>query len=872
MRSKFMCSGLAFLLIACCFIPSAMASVSWYKDFGNQSPGPGFMEFLDIAPTNDGGSIALAMIIKGYPYTFVAYKLDKFGKLQWQKDLIAGVSFKKVIQASDGGYVFLAKGGSYTTYLFKVSEDGNGEWYTILNGEYSGGSIGTFPIIIQSHDGGFLLVNGSELVKIDSRGKFVQKTHYKRPDGSTFPAQNFWNAAAKTPEGDLIVGFFASKDSYNIYVGKLLIFKLKQDGTIIWQKEVDYSNFSPFSADVHAISYTPDGGFVVGLSFLGYVDNALLKFDSAGQLQFQKKIRIGYNPDALLRDIIVTSDNGYLIAFQTRRLLSTNSYESPIYKFNNSGEYQWAKLTWGSSRRIWKKMPDDTLLSAEDRTFPTPSVVLTKTSNLLDLSGCDPIYGSIPDPAPEIWDFNFQVRDTAFTYSTYSLSPGSTAPYVTSDYTQPAPVDSCFKKPIISLSSASIDFGAAKLNQTVTKNLVITNSGDAYLNISQVHQPDSPKFTASGVCSLLAPKTSCTLTLTFTPTTLGTVSGLLSIDSDDPYKPTEFVALSGSSSDSTPPLTSYYLTATPGLNGWFTSDVAVSLEATDADSGVDSITYSINGLQVKYPGSAVSFNAAEEKANTITFSAVDNAGNQESATTIPVNIDKTAPTIAASVSTVPNNAGWYNTSPTVSFACSDAVSGIAECTPPVTLPRDGAGQIVSGKAVDKAGFSAESSVTVNLDTTPPTITINGVQNGGKYPLGLVPAASYSASDSLSGVAASSDTLTGGDGLGLGIFTYTVTVFDLAGNKTTANVSYEVISTPEGLIALIRQMLASGKIDNAGIANSLISKVENAQKANGQAADNIMQAFISQVEAQSGKHIASDAAAILIHAAEYIISN
>lgn len=164
------------------------------------------------------------------------------------------------------------------------------------------------------------------------------------------------------------------------------------------------------------------------------------------------------------------------------------------------------------------------------------------------------------------------------------------------------------------------------------------------------------------------------------------------------------------------------------------------------------------------------------------------------------------------------------------------------------------------------------------DTIPPVITITGVSNGATYALGLAPTASYTVTDALSGVATSSASLTGGDGLGLGLgaFTYIVTASDNAGNTITASATYNVIATTNGLNSLIQQILASGQIDNTGMANSLLSKVVDAANAaargNGQASDNIMQAFINQVSAQSGQHISASAAAMLINAAMYIINN
>ncbi|MBI4691140.1 MAG: hypothetical protein HY754_12895 [Nitrospirae bacterium] len=79
-----------------------------------------------------------------------------------------------------------------------------------------------------------------------------------------------------------------------------------------------------------------------------------------------------------------------------------------------------------------------------------------------------------------------------------------------------------------------------------------------------------------------------------------------------------------------------------------------------------------------------------------------------------------------------------------------------------------------------------------------------------------------------------------------------------------------------MLDLINNYLNSGDIDNSGIANSLISLLNNALDAknsgNDQASDNLMQAFINEVEAQSGKHISTSAADILINTANYIINN
>jgi hypothetical protein len=75
-------------------------------------------------------------------------------------------------------------------------------------------------------------------------------------------------------------------------------------------------------------------------------------------------------------------------------------------------------------------------------------------------------------------------------------------------------------------------------------------------------------------------------------------------------------------------------------------------------------------------------------------------------------------------------------------------------------------------------------------------------------------------------------------------------------------------TFDQLATLVRQYHQDGLIDNQGLSNSLISKLENAQAAlrRGQpnVAKNVLRAFINEVQAQSGKHINAIAADALIN--------
>jgi hypothetical protein len=150
-------------------------------------------------------------------------------------------------------------------------------------------------------------------------------------------------------------------------------------------------------------------------------------------------------------------------------------------------------------------------------------------------------------------------------------------------------------------------------------------------------------------------------------------------------------------------------TATPAANAasWNNTAVTVSYACNDATSGVASCAAPVTVT-------------GEGAAQVITGQAVDLAGNTASAS-VTLNIDLTAPVIVPSLSPPANSFGWNNSNVTVSFACSDALSGVATCAAPVSFAAEGAGQVASGAAIDRAGNSASASATVNIDKTPPAI-------------------------------------------------------------------------------------------------------------------------------------------------------
>ena len=120
-----------------------------------------------------------------------------------------------------------------------------------------------------------------------------------------------------------------------------------------------------------------------------------------------------------------------------------------------------------------------------------------------------------------------------------------------------------------------------------------------------------------------------------------------------------------------------------------------------------------------------------------------------------------------------------------------------------------------------------SKTTVTLDTY-------GVQQGATIPLYTLP---------------------------LGSHTLIVTASDLAGNTSSQTIMFQTTTSIQSLQALVTRFKTAGWIDNAGIANSLQSKL----------AANDLADFVSEVQAQSGKHISAQAAGYLLRDAQYLLS-
>jgi photosystem II stability/assembly factor-like uncharacterized protein len=240
--------------------------------------------------------------------------------------------------------------------------------------------------------------------------------------------------------------------------------------------------------------------------------------------------------------------------------------------------------------------------------------------------------------------------------------------------------------------------------------------------------------------------------------------------------------------------------------GWQGSDQTVHLTATDAASGVGAVTYSVDGAQTQ-TGTTVSVTG--DGTHTVTYRAVDVAGNTATDKTATVKIDKTAP---ATTDNAP--AAWSKSDVTVTLSGSDASSGVATTSYRIDggAPQTGASVLVGAPAngsndgthtityysTDAVGNDeSEKTATVRIDASAPSTTDNASAAWNKTAVTVTLSPNDGAGRS--GVASTSYSVDGGapqtgatvsipapaDGSNDGAHIITYASLDVAGNQEAA---------------------------------------------------------------------------------------
>nr|WP_152992321.1 ThuA domain-containing protein [Nonomuraea pusilla] len=286
------------------------------------------------------------------------------------------------------------------------------------------------------------------------------------------------------------------------------------------------------------------------------------------------------------------------------------------------------------------------------------------------------------------------------------------------------------------------------------------------------------------------------------------------------------------SDDKTAPVTSSTTDPAQPGNGWFTGPVTVTLTAADeaGGSGVDRTEYQIDGgAWTAYTAPVV---VSGDGSHTLAYRSADKAGNVETAKTLAVKVDATAPMTTVE-SVAGNEDGWHNQAVPVSLTATDETAGVAGIeysldggpwTPYTdTVSVSGEGQHeLRYRSTDKAGNVEDvKAVNVKIDTKAPTVLVSGVAAGEKYGDSQDLGIGWEAVDSGSGVKSVIGTLDGKPfepgkvlalyELPLGEHTLTVTAVNKAGNQTEQTVTFSVVTSTADIAGLIDRFAAAGKL-------------------------------------------------------------
>ncbi|OLF13521.1 OmpL47-type beta-barrel domain-containing protein [Actinophytocola xanthii] len=246
----------------------------------------------------------------------------------------------------------------------------------------------------------------------------------------------------------------------------------------------------------------------------------------------------------------------------------------------------------------------------------------------------------------------------------------------------------------------------------------------------------------------------------------------------------EFTVTNGGGGDTTPPTVSAQVTGTQNTEGDYVGSATVTINATDTESGVDTVEYQLDGGAWTPYTAPVVVSAAGD--HMLHYRATDVEGNASPDGMVSFSVveegneDTTPPTVTAEVSGEQDAEGNYVDSATVTVTATDDGSGVAlveyeiddtgfhAYTGPVTVTEPG-DHTVQFRATDAAGNESQTgSVPFRVveggeeDTTPPTVTaeVSGEQDAeGNYVDAAV--VTLSASDQGSGVASVEYQLDGG---------------------------------------------------------------------------------------------------------------
>ncbi len=563
-------------------------------------------------------------------------RVDTSGNILWQKAY--GGDWHEysntMQQTSDGGYIVASYTSSFSpafysdTLVLKLDADGNIQWQKV----YKGGSYTDDGVssIYQTSDGGYIMggvysadygrTAVSWAVKLDSGGNIQWQKTYRNLHLNNIVSIH------QTSDG----GYIAGGVSTTFYGDRHYewVVKLDSDGNVQWQKTYDIN----INSSLRTFSQTVDGGFIMaGDATLSGASHDIwaIKLDASGNIEWQKTYVSGGSD--VVYSIQQTTDSGYMVSASAADMLPW------VFKLDSGGNIQWQKKYKGN---LIIRGAAHSVQETKDGGYITGGWVLysgrvgsnmwaAKLDGNGNMSGCEDFVENTNAIASDI---NVSVN---------AIMPGVTNAAAFIQTSNAIVTDTNVIPSVICTVSNQPPVANAGADQTVSCSG--PNGAAVTLDGSGSSDPDGDAlaYTWTGIFGT-ATGMSPTVQVPF-----GTNSITLKVD--DGKGGTSEDAVLVTVNDNAPPLTTATVTGTSGNNGWYVSDVGVSLIATDNCAGVKEIHYSIDGAETVVTGSSASVTITTDGTHSFTYYAVDNAGNIETAHPLTINIDKTPPVLNVTV-------------------------------------------------------------------------------------------------------------------------------------------------------------------------------------------------------------------------------
>ncbi len=243
----------------------------WNKTYGQPTTGGVY----SVIQTSDDGYALAGSVIYGNRDEPVALlvKTDDSGNMKWNQTYSDSdwAHAKSVVQANDGGYVFVGttnpqKQFAHNYWLVKTDAEGSVKWTKKYNySDYPAEAIA----IVRTSNGRYTLagyIGGFGpmyiwVINVDQNGSMLWNSTWPEKPQPMSP-----NSLTQTNDGGYVVtGYASSLRGFNGLQSYLFIFKLSSDGKLQWQ--MTYSTLDDGNSALYAIQ-TKDGNYVLAGTML----------------------------------------------------------------------------------------------------------------------------------------------------------------------------------------------------------------------------------------------------------------------------------------------------------------------------------------------------------------------------------------------------------------------------------------------------------------------------------------------------------------------------------------------------------------------------------------------------------------------------